>query len=108
MHQRHSCSIPVLEPGLTNYARHSDLPRAILPDLIEPGSELGPLRSSVAEEVGLNCRVTVIAPATHDTASAVVAVPAKNQPVSRMVHWTGVILARAPGHSWVLKFRACD
>ena len=30
-----------------------DLPRSILPDLIEPGSELGPLRASVAEEVGL-------------------------------------------------------
>src|SRR4029077_8622101 len=29
------------------------LPRAILPDLIEPGSELGVLRSAVAEEVGL-------------------------------------------------------
>ena len=30
------------------------LPRAILPDLIEPGSELGPLRASVADEVGLS------------------------------------------------------
>jgi rhamnulokinase len=53
------------------------LPRTILPDLIEPGSELGPLRSSVADEVGLSSRVTVIAPATHDTASAVAAVPAR-------------------------------
>jgi rhamnulokinase len=53
------------------------LPRTILPDLIEPGSELGPLRSSVAEEVGLTGRVMVIAPATHDTASAVAAVPAR-------------------------------
>ena len=57
------------------------LPRTILPDLIEPGSELGPLRSSVADEVGLSCRVTVIAPATHDTASAVAAVPV------RMINW---------------------
>jgi rhamnulokinase len=53
-----------------------DLPRAILPELIEPGSELGPLRASVAEEVGLARPVTVIAPGTHDTASAVAAVPA--------------------------------
>jgi rhamnulokinase len=52
------------------------LPRAILPSLIEPGTVLGPLRSSVAEEAGLSQSVTVIAPATHDTASAVVAVPA--------------------------------
>ncbi len=28
------------------------LPRAILPELIEPGTELGPLRRSVAEELG--------------------------------------------------------
>jgi rhamnulokinase len=51
------------------------LPNAILPALIEPGTELGPLRPSVAEEVGLSHSVTVIAPATHDTASAVAAVP---------------------------------
>ena len=52
------------------------LPRAILPELIEPGSALGTLRPSVAEEIGLARPVTVIAPATHDTASAVAAVPA--------------------------------
>ena len=53
------------------------LPRAILPPLIEPGSELGPVRSSVADEIGLRRPVMVIAPATHDTASAVAAVPAR-------------------------------
>jgi rhamnulokinase len=53
------------------------LPRTILPELIEPGSELGPLLTSVAAEVGLRRPVRVIAPATHDTASAVAAVPAK-------------------------------
>ena len=52
-----------------------ELPRAILPELIEPGTELGPLLGSVAEEVG-SARLSVLAPATHDTASAVVAVPA--------------------------------
>jgi rhamnulokinase len=55
-----------------------DLPRAILPELIEPGTVLGPLRPSVAEEVGLaGAGVSVLAPGTHDTASAVAAVPAK-------------------------------
>lgn len=53
-----------------------DLPRAILPDLIEPGSALGTLRRPLAEEVGLSPRLTVVAPGTHDTASAVAAVPA--------------------------------
>jgi rhamnulokinase len=51
------------------------LPHTILPTLIEPGTELGSLRRSVAEEVGLSQLITVIAPATHDTASAVAAVP---------------------------------
>ena len=55
--------------------RALELPREILPPLIEPGSELGPLRKSVAEEVGVHHPLTVIAPPTHDTASAVAAVP---------------------------------
>ena len=58
------------------------LPHAILPELIEPGRELGPLRSSVVEELGLTRPMTVIAPATHDTASAVAAVPAKTSTLS--------------------------
>ena len=58
--------------------RDLGLPRAILPELIEPGTALGPLRRSVAEEVGLTRPLTVIAPATHDTASAVAAVPASS------------------------------
>jgi rhamnulokinase len=59
-----------------------DLPRNILPRLIDPGSELGALRKSVADEVGVNRPLTVIAPPTHDTASAVAAVPAVGQPAS--------------------------
>jgi rhamnulokinase len=63
------------------------LPRAILPELIEPGIALGPLRSSVAEETGLAHPVTVIAPATHDTASAVAAVPAMSAPSLAPPDW---------------------
>jgi rhamnulokinase len=55
------------------------LPRSILPALIDPGSELGLLRASVAEEVGMTASVRVIAPGTHDTASAVAAVPAASR-----------------------------
>ena len=53
------------------------LPRSILPELIDPGTELGPLRKSVADELGISAPLTVLAPATHDTASAVAAVPTK-------------------------------
>lgn len=51
------------------------LPKHILPELIEPGTELGPLRGDLATETGLGA-APVIVPATHDTGSAVVAVPA--------------------------------
>jgi rhamnulokinase len=50
------------------------LPSGILPKVVFPGTHLGPLRERVAEAVGLG-RISVIAPATHDTGSAVVAVP---------------------------------
>ena len=52
-----------------------DLPHHILPPIVPPGSVLGPILPAVAEEVGCG-PVPVIAPASHDTGSAVVAVPA--------------------------------
>lgn len=50
------------------------LPTSILPEIVASGTVLGPLREDVATECGVP-RVPVIAPATHDTASAVAAVP---------------------------------
>ncbi len=46
-----------------------------LGSLVQPGTILGPLRRQIATDTGVN-PVPVIAPATHDTASAVVAIPA--------------------------------
>jgi len=54
------------------------LPGRILGSLVQPGTVLGPLRPGVALETGL-APVPVVAPATHDTASAVAAVPARGQ-----------------------------
>ena len=51
------------------------LPTDILREVVQPGSKLGPLASRVAEGCGLN-GLTVVAPASHDTGSAVAAVPA--------------------------------
>lgn len=53
-----------------------DLPVPVLGSLVQPGTVLGPLRSALAADTGLSS-VPVIAPAAHDTASAVAAVPAK-------------------------------
>ncbi|PYT20202.1 MAG: rhamnulokinase [Acidobacteria bacterium] len=52
-----------------------DLPHAILPELVPPGTLLGPLLRSVGERAGL-AGVPVYATGCHDTASAVAAVPA--------------------------------
>jgi rhamnulokinase len=54
-----------------------NIPRRIFPKIIMPGTMLGALLPHVADEVG--ALVTVIAPACHDTGSAVAAVPARNR-----------------------------
>ena len=59
--------------------RALDLPRAILPDLVDPATELGPLRQPVLDELGIARPLAVLVPGTHDTASAVAAVPARTR-----------------------------
>src|SRR5690606_21724086 len=46
------------------------LPRRLFPELIPPGTVIGPLLPEVAAATGLSPEVPVIAPATHDTGSA--------------------------------------
>jgi rhamnulokinase len=58
------------------------LPRRVFGPLADPGTDLGELRGDVAAETGL-AGVRVILPGTHDTASAVAAVPAAEPPSSR-------------------------
>ncbi|WP_295817780.1 rhamnulokinase family protein [uncultured Deinococcus sp.] len=55
------------------------IPRSVLPPIVEPGTDLGVLRPEIAAETGLSS-TRVIVPATHDTASAVAAVPAGGEP----------------------------
>jgi rhamnulokinase len=50
------------------------LPTKMLGTLVQPGAVLGPLRPALVQETGINAAL-VIVPASHDTASAVVAVP---------------------------------
>src|ERR1035438_8842481 len=52
------------------------LPTGILPEIVAPGTLLGPLLDSVAKAAGLGA-VPVYATGCHDTASAVAAVPAE-------------------------------
>jgi rhamnulokinase len=55
------------------------LPAKVLGTLVQPGTVLGPLRASIAGETGINA-APVIAPASHDTASAIAAVPVAPSP----------------------------
>lgn len=58
--------------------RGFQLPEKILGTLVAPGTVLGALRPSVVSQTSL-AAIPVIAPATHDTAAAVAAVPARGQ-----------------------------
>ena len=51
------------------------IPTHIFTPIVQPGTVLGPLLPEVAKEIGTK-NIQVIAPATHDTGSAAVAVPA--------------------------------
>jgi rhamnulokinase len=59
----------------TDLLSRLDLPTQLLGEVLEPGTRLGRLRRQVAKETGL-VDVDVVLPGTHDTASAVLAVPA--------------------------------
>jgi rhamnulokinase len=52
------------------------LPLRLLPQIVPSGTVLGPILDSVAQECGVSASIPIIAPATHDTGSAVAAVPA--------------------------------
>ncbi|HEY1685380.1 MAG TPA: rhamnulokinase family protein [Tepidisphaeraceae bacterium] len=54
------------------------LPRQLMQKIIPSGTVLGDLQKSVASECNV-AKIPVIAPACHDTASAVVAVPAEDE-----------------------------
>ncbi len=51
------------------------LPTGIFGEVVDPGTVLGSLRSAIRDEFGLPA-MRVVAPGSHDTASAVAAVPA--------------------------------
>jgi rhamnulokinase len=55
------------------------IPGGLFGTVLMPGSRLGPLRKQVAAEAGVE-GVEVVLPGTHDTASAVMAVPTASRP----------------------------
>ena len=55
------------------------LPERLFPGVVAPGTLLGPALAEVARETGVGEGLPVTAVASHDTASAVVAVPAEDE-----------------------------
>jgi rhamnulokinase len=68
------CFDPRAHTWANDLLERLDIPTRILPDVVEPGTPLGRLDDEVAAETGLR-DATVVAAATHDTGSAVAAVP---------------------------------
>jgi rhamnulokinase len=53
-----------------------NLPRSLFPGLVDAGTAIGPFLPEVAREIGIDAATSVTAVGSHDTASAVLAVPA--------------------------------
>ena len=69
------CYDPRAADWATDMLQKLGLPTRIFPEIVPPATVLGPVLPTVAEHTGAK-GVPVIATATHDTASAVAAVPA--------------------------------
>jgi len=54
--------------------RKFEVPTQMFGEVVPPGTRLGALRTSIAQRTGLG-RIEIVAPAAHDTGSAVAAVP---------------------------------
>ena len=72
------CYNPREEGWAKGMLKRLGIPTHIFPPIVPPGTDLGPFLPHVAQEIGLRAGAapTVIAPACHDTGSAVAAVPA--------------------------------
>ncbi len=75
--QQNNWALPLLE--------RFEIPTGLLGPVSQPGTRLGPIRASVASEIGAT-GIQVVLPGSHDTASAVMAVPANSTP-GRKPHW---------------------
>ncbi len=72
---------PVTGTWATELLGKLNLPTHMLGNITQPGTNLGPLRGALAAETGM--KTHVVLPGTHDTASAVLAVPAQSHPGKR-------------------------
>lgn len=62
--------------------KHLNLPSHLFSEIIQPGSVRGKLKPEIAEETGMSSETNVIAVASHDTASAVLAIPSDKKQIA--------------------------
>lgn len=68
------CLNPKTGDWAVDLLRQLEIPSTMLPSIVPPGTKLGTLREEIMHQTGLG-KIDVVAPATHDTASAVAAIP---------------------------------
>jgi rhamnulokinase len=66
------CWDPIAGAWATDFLERLDIPTSMLPPVVESGTVLGEVLPELKDELGV---ARVIAPATHDTGSAIVATP---------------------------------
>jgi rhamnulokinase len=71
------CMNPVTRNWSTPLLKQFGLPSRLFPKIKPPGTTLGTLRADLAARLGLD-KIKVVAPPSHDTASAVAGVPTEN------------------------------
>ena len=70
------CWDPVAGAWATDILEQLAIPTHMLPPVVEPGTSLGTVVAELQDDLGV---ARIIAPATHDTGSAIVAIPAQQQ-----------------------------
>jgi rhamnulokinase len=69
---------PIKKDWSTRILNKLGLKKEIFGEIIMPGTEIGKLLPAIAREIGADSEVVVVAPACHDTGSAVAAVPVED------------------------------
>lgn len=71
------CVNPKTRTWATDMLQKFGLPTKMFPEIVSPGTRIGSFRPGLAERTGLG-PIGVVAPAAHDTGSAVAAVPTQH------------------------------
>lgn len=83
------------------------LPKSLFQEIVMPGTDRGTIRPDIAEETGLDPTVKVIAVASHDTASAIMSIPAFDEPTAYISSGTWSLLGVTVDEP-ILTPEACD